>query len=315
MPVPDFQTVMLPLLRITSDQMEHVFAEVIEKLAKEFNLTDAERMERIPSGRQTRFNSKVYWAKTYLTQSVLLESRGRGCFAITSRGLEVLRSEHERIDIRFLEQYPEFREFRNRTSRGNSESVGENEAGMSASSSLIVESQIVQTPEETIESGYQTLRNGLAQDLLDTIKGCSPRFFENLVLDLLLAMGYGGSRADAAQHLGRAGDGGVDGIIKEDRLGLDVIYVQAKRWENPVGRPQVQAFAGSLEENHAQKGVFISTSRFSQDARDYVGRIGKKIILVDGHMLAQLMIDYNVGVFETDRYVLKKIDTDYFNED
>ncbi len=315
MPIPDFQTVMLPLLKITGDQGEHNFADVIERLAQEFQLTDEERQELIPSGRQARFNSKVYWAKTYLTQAALLESRGRGRFAITSRGLEVLRGNPDRIDIRFLEQYPEFRDFRNRTSRVSGESGGESGAGESAAPPPVTESQIVQTPEEAIESGYQALRDSLAQDLLETIKGCSPRFFEKLVLDLLLAMGYGGSRADAAQHLGRTGDGGIDGIVKEDRLGLDVIYVQAKRWEPTVGRPQVQAFVGSLEEQHAQKGVFITTSRFSQDARDFVGRIGKKIILIDGHMLAQLMIDYDVGVSETGRYVLKKVDTDYFNEE
>lgn len=225
--------------------------------------------------------------------------QGRARFRITERGLSVLQNNPTVINNDFLGQFPEFVQFRaiRRTARpaDDSEPAG--------------------TPEETLEASYQNLRGELVQELLERVKGCTPSFFENLVVDLLVAMGYGGSKKDAGQAIGRTRDGGIDGIIKEDKLGLDVVFIQAKRWDGTVGRPVVQAFAGSLEGQRARKGVLITTSQFSPDAVDYVGRIEKKIVLIDGEELCQLMIDHGVGVTEVARYVVKKIDSDYFGDE
>ena len=303
MAVPDYQSLMLPLLKITGDRQEHSLGEVIDTLALQFELTDADRQEILPSGRQGKFDNRVGWARTYLKKAGLVESTGRAKFRITDRGLEVLRTNPVGINNRFLRQFPEFLEFQT-TSRQSNKRDDEEEA-----------EEPSQTPEEILESSYQGLRHDLALELLERVKNSLPRFFENLVVDLLVAMGYGGSKADAGQAVGRSGDGGIDGIIKEDRLGLDVVYIQAKRWEGTVGRPVVQAFAGSLEGQRARKGVLITTSQFSQDARDYVTRIEKKIVLIDGEQLAQLMIDHNIGVAEVASYVVKKADLDYFGEE
>ena len=200
----------------------------------------------------------------------------------------------------------EFKEFR-QPSRRNGGDQSEDHAEIDA--------EAVRTPREVMESGYQEMRRDLSQELLNRIKSSPPRFFEQLVVDLLVAMGYGGSRIDAGEAVGQSGDGGVDGIIKEDKLGLDAIYLQAKRWENTVGRPVVQAFAGSLDGYRARKGVLITTSQFSPDAKDYVSRIEKKIVLIDGEELAKLMIDYNIGVATDAAYEIKRLDTDYFEEE
>ena len=214
-----------------------------------------------------------------------------------------MKSNPDKINVKFLKQFSEFVEFQNLSRQ-------------SARTGTEVETEeLDETPEETLESSYQNLRRNLAQELLDRVKKCSPRFFENLVVDLLVAMGYGGSRKDAGQAVGQSGDGGIDGIIKEDKLGLDVVYIQAKRWEGTVGRPVAQAFAGSLEGQRARKGVLITTSQFSQDAKDYVSRIEKKIVLIDGEQLAQLMIDHGIGVAEVATYTVKKMDLDYFGEE
>src|SRR5574341_279185 len=298
MGVPDFQTLMLPLLQLASDRIEHSLSEAIMLLADHFGLSEAERDELIPSGRQARFANRVGWASTYLRKAGLLESTRRGWFVITDKGLGILQNPPERIDLRFLKQYPEIKEFRY---------AGRREIAESAEG----EDELVQTPEEILYQSYQELREGLAQELLETVKRCSPRFFEQVVLDLLIAMGYGGSRQAAAHAVGGSGDGGIDGIINEDKLGLDVVYVQAKRWDGNVGRPQIQAFAGSLEGVRARKGVFITTSAFTQDALDYVKQIEKKIVLINGRELAQLMIDHNVGVSEVAIYSTKRIDLDY----
>ena len=303
MAVPDYQSLMLPLLKITGDQQEHGLGEVIDILALQFELTDADKQEMLPSGRQSKFDNRVGWARTYLKKAGLIESTGRARFCVTDRGLEVLSTNPTGINNRFLRQFPEFLEFQS-TSRLSNKRGDEEEA-----------EEPNQTPEEILESSYQGLRRDLAQELLDRVKSSPPRFFENLVVDLLVAMGYGGSRADAGQAVGRSSDGGIDGIIKEDKLGLDVVYIQAKRWEGTVGRPVVQAFAGSLEGQRARKGVLITTSQFSQDARDYVTRIEKKIVLIDGELLAQLMIDHCIGVAEVASYVVKKADLDYFDEE
>jgi restriction system protein len=301
-PIPDFQTLTLPLLVVISDGQEHSRQEVADILAQQFNLSEQEREELLPSGRQSRFANRVAWTKSYLKMAGLLESTGRGKYRITPRGVEVLRNKPSRIDIKFLMQFPEFAATRNSPRQTT---IPDNTNG----------SDHTQTPEEVLEASYQNLRRALAQELLERIKQESPRFFETLVIDLLVAMGYGGSRKDAGEAVGQTGDGGIDGIIKEDKLGLDAIYVQAKRWEGTVGRPVVQAFAGSLEGQRARKGVLITTSQFSQDARDYVGKIEKKIVLIDGDQLTQLMIDHNIGVAEVAHYSIKRIDQDYFSEE
>lgn len=301
MPIPDFQTLMLPVLQITGDGQPHSTGEVIEIIASHFGLSDEDRKELLPSGRQFRLDNRISWARAYLKMAGLVENAGRGRFVITPRGLQVLQSNPDRIDINFLKQFPEFTDARLRPDRNSEEHADSAEP-------------ITQTPEEILEASYQDLRNDLAKELLERVKACSPRFFEKLVVDLLLAMGYGGSRKDAGAAIGQSGDGGIDGIIKEDRLGLDIVYIQAKRWDGTVGRPVVQAFAGSLEGFRARKGVFITTSSFSKDAREYVERIEKKIVLIDGEQLAQFMIDYGIGVTEVATYTVKKADQDYFGE-
>lgn len=303
MAVPDFQSLLLPLLHMASDDKEHLMSEAIEQLAEEFRLSDDDRREILPSGRQARFDNRVGWALTHLRKSGLLEGIGRGKFKITERGREILQKPPESINIRFLKQFPEFLEFRSRTSNR----VDENDEAEEAEPN--------QTPEELLEIGYQNLRRNLAQELLERIKKCSPRFFERLVVDLLVSMGYGGSLKDAGQAVGQSGDGGIDGIIKEDKLGLDVVYIQAKRWEGTVGRPVVQAFTGSLEGQRARKGVLITTSQFSQEAKDYTSRIEKKIVLIDGEQLVNLMIEHDIGVAKFATYTLKKTDLDYFGEE
>jgi len=303
MAIPDFQSFMLPLLKFASDGKEHSQSEASEALSHHFSITESERREMLPSGRQTRFNNRVAWANVYLRKSGFLESTRRGRFKITDRGQEILRSNPARIDVKFLMKNgdAEFREF-HRPSRpdGNHEEPS---------------IETVRTPREIMDAGYQEMRRDLSQEIIKRIKSSSPRFFEHLVVELLVAMGYGGSRKDAGEAVGQSGDGGVDGIIKEDRLGLDVIYLQAKRWEGTVGRPIVQAFAGSLEGHRARKGVLITTSQFSPDALDYVTRIEKKIVLIDGDELAKLMIDYGIGVAADATYEIKRLDTDYFEEE
>ncbi|MDZ7314763.1 MAG: restriction endonuclease [candidate division KSB1 bacterium] len=302
MTIPDYQSIMLPLLRFAGDGGEHSLRETIEALADEFRLTDEERSRLLPSGQQAFFDNRVGWARTYLKKAGLLETTRRGYYRITERGKQVLRQKPAKIDTAFLLQFPEFGEFI-KTSR-----IGSNEPQDK-------QGEETQTPEEMIETAYQKLRQGLASELLQLIKDRSPAFFERLVIDLLVRMGYGGTRKDAGEAIGRTGDGGIDGIIKEDRLGLDIVYVQAKRWESAVGRPEIQKFAGALQGQRARKGIFITTSSFTQDALDYVARIDSKIVLIDGDMLAQLMIDHNVGVTTVASYELKRIDSDYFTEE
>ena len=298
MAIPDFEKIMLPLLRFIADGQEHTLREAIDGLASEFGLSAEEREALLPSGKQATFDNRVGWARTYMKKAGLVESTGRGRFRVTDRGQKVLVSSPSAIDVDFLMQFPEFAAFRRTPVR-------------TALKDPATQAP-VQTPEEVLENSYLTLREELALELLDRIRACSPRFFERLVLDLLVAMGYGGSRRDAVEAVGGSGDQGIDGVIKEDKLGLDVVYVQAKRWDGNVGRPVVQAFAGSLEGQRARKGILITTSQFTPEARDYVGRIEKKIVLIDGLMLAELMIDHGVGVAELATYVVKRIDTDYF---
>lgn len=298
MPIPDLFSLTLPVLRQLGDGAESSINDLIERLAVELRLTEEERREMLPSGNQERFRNRVAWARVELAMAGLIENTGTGRVRITERGKEILSSAPQRIDRKFLRQFPEY------SAKINRQTVKQPEK----------EEETEQTPLEVIEGSYQNLRRELAQELIQRMKECSPRFFEQLVVDLLVAIGYGGSRSDAGQAVGQSGDGGIDGIIKEDKLGLDVVYIQAKRWEGSVGRPVVQAFAGSIEGRRARKGVLITTSHFTQDAKQYVQMIEKKIVLIDGEELAQLMIDYGVGVTEVASYTIKKMDMDYFGE-
>ncbi|MBL8473964.1 MAG: restriction endonuclease [Rhodocyclaceae bacterium] len=302
MAIPDYQTIMLPLLRLTGDGQEHRFRDAIERLAVEFHLTDSERSELLPSGTSPVFDNRVGWARTYLKQAGLLEARKRGVFRITEVGKALLAERPEFIDVRLLERYSTFQTFRARRRDRNGPDLIPDETA----------AQDGVTPEDALALAYQKLRRSLESDLLEQVKATSPSFFERLVIDLLVAMGYGGSRQDAGRAIGRSGDGGIDGIIKEDKLGLDAIYVQAKHWVGTVGRPEIQKFAGALQGQRANKGVFITTSSFTREAEDYVGIISAKIILIDGERLAALMVDHNVGVSPLGTYELKKIDSDYF---
>lgn len=300
MEFPGYQDFMLPLLQLTGDKQEHRLRDATHALGDQFNLSDAQRAELLPSGEQTKLHNRVQWASTYLKKSGLIESPARGRFRITDLGLSILGENPKVIDNRFLKRFPGFVEFTKK--RPSDEVVDPPEV------------EPPETPEEVLGRAMQTLRKTLASDLLERVRRGTPAFFEQMVIDLLVAMGYGGSRQDAGQAVGRSGDGGIDGIIKEDRLGLDAVYVQAKRWDATVGRPVVQAFAGSLEGHRAKKGLLISTSEFSAEARDYIQRIEKRIVLIDGQQLTQLMIDHNVGVTIVNTYSVKKLDGDYFEE-
>ena len=302
MAIPDFQTCMLPFLQHLVDGREHNLRDTEEHLAQHFGLTPTERAELLPSGQQGIFKNRLGWARTYLKKALLIEVPRRGSFLLTERGAQVLASKPVRVDMKFLEKFPEYIEFKemSRPDKGQRQAV---------------EASLVQTtPEETIELAYLGLREQLGQELLSRILSCSPTFFEQLVVELLVKMGYGGSRRDAGERIGQTGDGGIDGIIKEDRLGLDTIFIQAKRWQGTVGRPEIQKFVGALQGQRAKKGVFITTSSYTSDATDYVSRIDTKVVLIDGKRLADLMIDFDVGVAAAATYIVKRIDSDYFEE-
>lgn len=303
MPIPTYEEIMLPLLKQIQDGKEHHFAEVVEALAVNFNLTDEEKEKLIPSGQQTVLANRVGWARTHLKMAGLVEYVMTRVFKITPRGLDVLSRNPAHIDNNTLRQFGEF---------VNWFDVKREKANYTLQENKI---ETDKTPDEILETAFQTIKNNLAVEILQTIKSCSPAFFERLVVDLLVKMGYGGTLQDAGRAIGRSGDGGIDGIIKEDRLGLDVIYLQAKRWEGNVSRPEVQKFAGALQGQRARKGVFITTSDFTKEAKDFAAMIDSKIILISGDELAQLMIDYNVGVSNAAVYEIKRIDSDYFTEE
>jgi restriction system protein len=301
--VPDFQSLMLPLLKLAADGQPHSLGEAREALAARFALTQADRDEPLPSGNQSKFSNRVAWAKSYLQQAGLLTSPKRGYFQIVPRGEKVLMSPPAKIDIKFLEQYPEFVEFR--TPKADTNAPGPLSP---------VEATDSDTPEEALEAAHQKINATLATEVLTRVKTASPEFFERLVVELLLRMGYGGSRSDAGHAVGKSGDEGIDGIISEDRLGLDVVYLQAKKWDGTVGRPEIQKFVGALHGKRAKKGVFISTGSFSTEAVAYVEHIDPKVVLIDGKRLAQLMIDFEVGVAAARTYQVKRVDSDYFEE-
>ena len=295
---------MLPLLKLFAGGEQRKITDLTDILADEFALTDEEREKLLPSGQDTVLKNRIGWSRTYLYKTGLIEQIVRGIYKISPLGVEALKQNPTKIDDNFLRQFPEFVNWLNikREKTNDKQSIG-NAADEKT------------TPEEQLEFSYLILKNTLAIEILDKVKSCSPAFFERLVVELLVKMGYGGTLQDAGKAIGRSGDGGIDGIIKEDRLGLDAIYLQAKRWEGNVSRPEVQKFAGALQGQRARKGVFITTSDFTKDAREYVAFIESKIILINGDELAQLMIDYNVGVSNAAIYEIKKIDSDYFTEE
>ncbi len=303
MTIPDFQSIFLPLLKACADGKEHTKREVLPILAKQMGLSEQDMDIKLPSGKQGMFDNRVGWARSYLKQAGLLEIPSRGVFKITTRGKQVLAENLPAINSKYLSRFTEFVVFKQGNLKDNSKLL----ADESASS---------ETPDELLAVGYKQLRDTLAAELLDRIKTISPARFEKLVVDLLLKMGYGGTQEDAGQVMGKSGDGGIDGIIKEDRLGLDVIYIQAKRWESyVVGRPEIQKFVGALAAHKATKGVFITSSTYSKEAQEYISQITNKIVLIDGAMLAELMMDFDLGVSTKEVYTVKRLDTDYFEED
>ncbi len=302
MSLPPFHHLLLPLLEASADGEAHRERDLAPALAERLGLSEDDRREVLPKSGQPRFENRVYWAKLFLRQAGLLEPAGRGVFRITERGRVVLKENPTAMNVHYLERFPEFRTFIARSQHGKDQASKPSDAGTALS------------PDEALAAAWQTLRSQLAKELLARMSSAAPSFFEKLVLDVLVAMGYGGSREDAALAVGGVRDGGIDGLIKEDRLGLDTIYVQAKRWTGAVGRPQVQAFAGSLDAHHAHKGVFITTSSFTEDARQFVKSIEKRLALIDGEMLANLMIEHGVGVTIHHSYEVKRVDIDYFEE-
>lgn len=303
--IPDYQSIMLPLLRYISDNKEHKMRVVTDELAKQLGVTEEEKKELLPSGAAPVFYNRTAWAKTYLKKAGLIDSPKQGVVLITQRGHEVLNMNPEIINVKFLKQFSEFVEFQ-------TPKQGENEVGIDSS-----DDTSIQTPEEALETSYQKIRRSLAQDLINKVMTLSPAFFEKLVVELLVKMGYGGSIKDAGRAIGKSGDEGIDGTIKEDKLGLDIIYIQAKRWQpgNVVGRPELQKFVGALAGQGAKKGIFITTSSFSKDALGYIPRNETKIVLIDGEQLSQYMIDYDLGVSSVSSYEVKRIDSDYFGEE
>jgi restriction system protein len=305
MAIPDYQSLMSPVLSLMADKQTRSAKEVVAAISVKQNWTDQDMEELLPSGSQTVAHSRINWAITYLKKAGLLESPRRSQVCITEEGSRVAALKDVKVDNRFLRSYPEFVAFYNR-----SDSKGNNDKQTLQSE----QNQSDLSPEEQLDSAALSLQQSLADDLLDKLKTVSPAFFERIVVDLLVAMGYGGSVQDAGKSVGRSGDGGIDGIIKEDKLGLDTIYIQAKRWEANVGRPEVQKFAGALQGVRARKGVFITTSAYSSDALDFVKNIDSKIILIDGAELSRLMIEYGVGVSVQRVVKVMRIDGDYFEE-
>jgi restriction system protein len=295
MAIPDYQSIMLPLLQLAADKQEHKMNEVTDALADQLELSDEERKVLIPSGTQALFYNRVGWARTYLVKAGLLETPRRGYIKITDSGLKLLAEKPKAINTKLLKRYPEFRNFQSLDPQNKP-----------------TKEPAEQTPEELIEEGYQNIRDNLAAELMTEVKNSSPQFFERLVVELLVKMGYGGSRKDAGEAIGKSGDEGIDGIIKEDRLGLDLIYIQAKRWDNTISPSEIQKFVGALHGKKANKGVFITTATFSKKAWEYASNVGTNVILIDGNQLAQLMIDFNVGVSSVSSYEIKKLDSDYF---
>lgn len=303
--IPKYEEIMLPLLKYLSDGQEHGLSETHDVLAKQFKLTDDELREPLPSGKQTVFRNRVGWARTYMKKAGLLITTKRAHFKISEKGIELLEEKPTEINSKFLARYDDFVEFQ--AIKKDKKDNGH-----------LLQTQLVknddQTPEESLEDAYQKLHSELSKELLDNVKSCSPEFFEKLVIDLLITMGYGGSRKEAGQAIGKSGDGGIDGIINEDKLGLDIIYLQAKRWDNAVPVKEIRDFTGALASKKAKKGIFITTSSFPSSVYEFVGQVEYKIILIDGERLANLMIEHSIGLSTVNTYNVKTIDSDYFEE-
>lgn len=306
MAIPDYQALMLPTLRLAAAAETRV-PEVATAIANELGLTEAEQEELLPSGRQRLLNNRIHWAKTYLTKAGLLDVPSRGRFIASNEGRALLQSNPGKIDLETLKRYPLFIQFYSASSTSSPDEAPIAHAAAEGTA----------TPEEQIVAAHTVLHAALAADLLQRIQSQSPTFFESVIVDLLVSMGYGSSHADAAQRLGRTGDGGVDGVIDQDRLGLDRIYVQAKRYAPhvSVGRPEVQSFVGSLVGLGATRGVFVTTSNFSSLAIDYVRNLPQRVILVNGSKLADLMIEHGVGVRVSRSFDVKRVDEDFFVDD
>jgi restriction system protein len=310
--IPDFQTLMLPLLKFIADEKNHSTKESVTHLANEFNLTEQELNEWLPSKVQKVFYNRVHWAKAHLKMADLIENVNRGIFRITKGGKQILLKKPERITVRYLSE--NVSNYKNSIEGNKNKEIIEPK--LPVNFKTIGDIDIIkETPEEQIESGYKQIRQSLEAELLSKLKLVHPAFFEKVVVELLVKMGYGGSIAEAGKATRYTNDEGIDGVIKEDKLGLDVIYIQAKRWEGVIGRPELHKFVGALAGQGAKKGVFITTSYFSKDAFDYMPRNDTKIVLIDGVKLAQYMIDYNLGVSIQNTYEIKKMDSDYFEED
>jgi restriction system protein len=296
---------MLPVLRLAAEK-ERPIRECVDLVADEFSLTPEEREELLPSGRQTALYNRIHWAASYMAQAGLLERPRRGVIAVTPRGREILNKHPERIDNSVLAQFAEFQAFRKRARAGMEDN---NEVPVAL---LLATADELGTPEERIEAAFREMNSALRQELLVRITIADPTFFEHLIIDLMIKMGYGGS--GSGRHLGKTSDGGVDGIINEDPLGLDIVYLQAKRYApgNAIGVDKVREFAGSLDERGAVKGVFVTTSHFAPQARQYAERSPKRLILIDGEELTRLLVRYGVGVRTFETVELKKIDFDYF---
>ncbi len=304
MAIPGYQEFMLPLVKLAADGQEHKITDAIDALADQLGVSEQERETMLPSGTQTRLYNRVTWALTYMTKSLLLTKSGRGKFKMASRGLEVLQKNPPRIDNAFLMRFEEFRAFKSKKNH-SAPTVTEID-------DVVEELDPSLTPLEQVEGGYRELRETLIDELLDRVRAMKPKTFEQLVVDVLVAMGYGGSQLDAAQVVGKSGDGGIDGVIKEDRLGLDMMYVQAKRHEADIGPGAIREFVGSLGEHKATKGVFITCGGFTSGAKDAATKAHFRIVLIDGDQLAEYMIDHGVGVTDYKTYTVKKLDSDYF---
>jgi restriction system protein len=304
MAIPDFQSVMLPLIKVLDDGQERTMREVTDMLAGSFHLTEHEREELLPSGQQSIFSNRVAWAKSHLKAAGLLENPVRGRVRISEVGRKVLAENPAGINVKFLKRYPAYCDFVGKSAPAEHEDV----------SGGITPVEERRTPLELIDTAYKSLRQATAEDLLSKLKACSPSFFESVVVRLLMAMGYGGV-AGQGTVTGKSGDAGIDGVIKQDKLGLDVVCIQAKRWDVPVGRPIIQGFVGSMDYIRARKGVILTTSTFTKDAVDFVERIeGKKVVLINGDELADLMIDHGLGVITTKTYEIREVSNDFFDE-
>ena len=302
MPIPNYQQFMFPLLNLVKDGNEYQMRNIYDQIADQLEIPETERSALLPSGTQQIYKNRIGWAKSYLIKASLLQSPKRGYFHITERGKEVLTSGITEISAEYLMQFEGFAEFHKGKPNSKNEDVTIQESEPS-------------TPEEIIEQVIEEMKDSLAAELLEALKTASPSFFEQVVVELLVKMGYGGSRKEAGAVVGKSGDEGIDGIIKEDKLGLDIIYIQAKRWENVVSRPEIQKFVGALQGKRARKGVFITTSTFSKHAREYTNMIDNKVILIDGEQLAALMIENEIGVSSVKTYQINRFDSDYFLEE